>query len=519
MSAETFRAAGFKAIEERKWNEAIESLSKAIAQSKSPAWLLARSQAYMETGKLDEAIADADYAYCTAAERGNDKSRKQMIEAQYRRSVCFFRKKDYANADKCAVWSQRLAKGVAVREGKAVAQEGVNDKGYYFATAAEAMAEAEKKMGQGTDQSSKLSAILGGGSTDKTPYEKDWNKAQIWRTQVLRFLEALPEDDPARKITIELTPKKPDLGTDIQPPKIDKGKAVMTSASARPAPAPVPAPAPDYTTFRTQFYQSDTSITVSFFMKFPTKEDIEKVEVRFPDGGRFVSSPRHLLTRVCFLLTNHSQVCVKGVPRQPPLLFITTHGPINVSKSTWRAASMKLEFTFVKEEPGKWPDFGTQQKFLPPDVSLNADSSLAEWLDMPSTSPDNTTSDQASKETVSDLSQGSAEPAASQPTAASPPAAQSSKAAGKAPAYPTSSKSGPKDWDSIGKEDDEDDAKDVDHFFKQLYKGSTPEQQRAMMKSYLESNGTALSTDWNEVSKGKVETNPPNGMEAKKWGA
>jgi suppressor of G2 allele of SKP1 len=30
-----------------------------------------------------------------------------------------------------------------------------------------------------------------------------------------------------------------------------------------------------------------------------------------------------------------------------------------------------------------------------------------------------------------------------------------------------------------------------------------------MMKSYIESNGTALSTNWSEVGKGKVETSPP----------
>ena len=33
-----------------------------------------------------------------------------------------------------------------------------------------------------------------------------------------------------------------------------------------------------------------------------------------------------------------------------------------------------------------------------------------------------------------------------------------------------------------------------------------------MMKSYQESNGTALSTDWNDVKKGKVETRPPDGQ-------
>lgn len=101
------------------------------------------------------------------------------------------------------------------------------------------------------------------------------------------------------------------------------------------------------------------------------------------------------------------------------------------------------------------------------------------------------------------------------------------------PAYPTSSKSGPKDWDKITKDlrttdtddktnslDDDDDYEggdEANHFFKKLFKNASPDVQRAMMKSYTESNGTSLSTNWEEVSKGPVETVPPDGMEARKW--
>lgn len=54
-------------------------------------------------------------------------------------------------------------------------------------------------------------------------------------------------------------------------------------------------------------------------------------------------------------------------------------------------------------------------------------------------------------------------------------------------------------------------------FFKKLYKGATPEQQRAMMKSFTESSGTSLSTNWDDVKDKRVETVPPDGVEAKKW--
>jgi suppressor of G2 allele of SKP1 len=36
-----------------------------------------------------------------------------------------------------------------------------------------------------------------------------------------------------------------------------------------------------------------------------------------------------------------------------------------------------------------------------------------------------------------------------------------------------------------------------------------------MMKSFSESNGTALSTNWDEVGKKRVEVTPPDGMIAK----
>lgn len=106
------------------------------------------------------------------------------------------------------------------------------------------------------------------------------------------------------------------------------------------------------------------------------------------------------------------------------------------------------------------------------------------------------------------------------------------------PVYPTSSRSGPKDWDKLaneltarpkkkledadGKPKDGDDNLEYDsdyeggdpvnHFFKKLYKDADEDTRRAMMKSYVESNGTALSTNWNEVGKSPVETSPPGDL-------
>lgn len=48
----------------------------------------------------------------------------------------------------------------------------------------------------------------------------------------------------------------------------------------------------------------------------------------------------------------------------------------------------------------------------------------------------------------------------------------------------------------------------VDGFFKKLYANADDDTRRAMVKSYYESQGTALSTNWDEVGKGKVEVRP-----------
>lgn len=93
------------------------------------------------------------------------------------------------------------------------------------------------------------------------------------------------------------------------------------------------------------------------------------------------------------------------------------------------------------------------------------------------------------------------------------------------PSYPTSSRTGPKDWDKLandlhrqakkkegtGSGDDEMEDSDfesgdaVDGFFKKLYAGADDDTKRAMIKSFQESKGTALSTNWADVGSKTVE--------------
>lgn len=83
--------------------------------------------------------------------------------------------------------------------------------------------------------------------------------------------------------------------------------------------------------------------------------------------------------------------------------------------------------------------------------------------------------------------------------------------------YPNSSKK-KIDWSKIDIDDDETDQnQSTDAFFQQLYADADPDTRRAMMKSFIESNGTTLNTNWEEVKKAPVETSLPEGQELKEW--
>ncbi|KAI8375588.1 calcium-activated chloride channel-domain-containing protein [Choanephora cucurbitarum] len=76
-----------------------------------------------------------------------------------------------------------------------------------------------------------------------------------------------------------------------------------------------------------------------------------------------------------------------------------------------------------------------------------------------------------------------------------------------------------KDWNKLVKEVDEDKPEGeqaLNALFQQIYRDADPDTKRAMMKSFTESNGTCLSTNWAEVGSKKTEVKPPEGMIAKK---
>ncbi|CAF4313110.1 unnamed protein product, partial [Adineta steineri] len=105
---------------------------------------------------------------------------------------------------------------------------------------------------------------------------------------------------------------------------------------------------------------------------------------------------------------------------------------------------------------------------------------------------------------------------------AQPPVPMSRPLVEKTPSYPSSSQRA-KNWDKVEAEikkdekENKDDMGDANAIFQRLYKDSDEKTRRAMNKSMYESGGTCLNMNWEEVSKGRVTCEPPDGMEWKKY--
>lgn len=234
---------------------------------------------------------------------------------------------------------------------------------------------------------------------------------------------------------------------------------------------------------RHEWYQNAQSITLTIYAKGVSKDT---ADIEIHDDSIYVSFPH---------------------PSNPSSTFTFTVDPlfalIDSSQSTSNIMSTKIELILKKAQPGqKWH-------------SLEGTAPLKPSKDATTSAP---------------------------PQDPVKTAVLSSTITEKAPSYPTSSRTGPKNWDKLADDlhaqtkakkkqpakpksqsksksspnTSEDEAAEdvdsdydtgdaVDGFFKKLYAGADDDTRRAMMKSYYESQGTALSTNWTEVGKGPVE--------------
>ena len=303
----------------------------------------------------------------------------------------------------------------------------------------------------------------------------------IWEKKIEGKLSALEEKHEAKAVTIKEFPQVDTEGLGKKAKATEKEdqvteKPIKTGGEKKVEGVQTPA-----NKIRHEWYQTHDNVVVTLFAK-GIPRDKATIDIQ----------PRSLA--FSFPLPSGADYDFTLEP-----LFSS----IDSSSSTHKIMSTKAEFVLHKSIPGQ------------------------KWVSLEGTDPISNT--QTPSEDPSDPSP-SIERAALKPKTNTP----------SAPSYPTSSKSGPKNWDKLATdltkpkkvspssstdkpeeldEYDSDEGGDAaNSFFKKLFKNSNPDTQRAMMKSFQESNGTALSTNWEDVSKGKMETTPPDGMVARKWG-
>ncbi|KAF4632536.1 hypothetical protein G7Y89_g5598 [Cudoniella acicularis] len=282
----------------------------------------------------------------------------------------------------------------------------------------------------------------------------------MWVAKVKKdYDDAGGEDAEVNQTTVKEIPDKVE---EVNRGDKGKGKEVekngtATKGKGKEVAAPVVAPTLTQTPkekIREEFYQTSTNVTIEILAKgVPQKE----TQVEIQEGELGVSFP---------LGTGTYDYTITPLFRR-----------VDPSKSSFRITPHKIEIILHKAVPGiKWPTLEGTEKIV-----------------SSATVPED---DEKIKAAV----------------------LEAQKEKEKAPAYPTSSRTGPKNWDKVVEDKaDEDEEAGVDDFFKKLYKGSDDDTRRAMMKSYIESNGTSLSTNWDQVGTQTFQTEPPEGMEAKKW--
>ncbi|GJC93248.1 CS domain-containing protein [Colletotrichum higginsianum] len=283
-----------------------------------------------------------------------------------------------------------------------------------------------------------------------------WNSTCALRLQILGALEKLAEDDEKRKVTVKYDP-----GLSLDAPEDEAEEEEITKEEVKAAAAAAAKKPEVQKDVRVDFFQSNATMSVSVFAKNIPKDEFkveyDAQEVVFPHLPNVSATGNHCSDRP------YSQIRMTHIPGHEPLYTIPLWGQIDPAGSKHTVTANKIEFSLKKLEAGKCRTRCSQGR------CPRRDTRYSLGINNP--------------ETRRRRQQQCAR-------------------------LPDFLQVGPKNWDKLEGIDD-DDEKDINAFFKTLYKGATPEQQRAMMKSFTESNGTALSTDWDDVKARKVDTMPP----------
>ncbi|KAL4915602.1 hypothetical protein BDW62DRAFT_122395 [Aspergillus aurantiobrunneus] len=473
---------GDTAVANSDFVRALQNYTRALVElNRAPAYYIKRSIAYIRLKPADggpnvqDALRDAEIALVLARDRAK---RDLILSAQMRRAVALYQLERYGDAGFLFGLLEEKVLGDQEKKGPG----GINDSG----------------------AADKVKDVMSG-SKASGPAKNLAQELPIWLMKVKAKLGGLEDGDDRGMVSVDefpvgvKLPSEKELKKQLEALKagkiggdedksgagsgyVEDKKETHEASSEDPketttAPAPATAPAQAPEKIRHEWYQSNDSVVVTLYAKGIAKESVdaelknESISVQFP-------------------LPSGAEYAFTLDP-----LFAT----IDESASKITTFATKIELVLRKKTPGQ------------------------KWSSLESSSTDN-------------------KPSTITSTTHSTPAS--------APSYPSSSRHGVKDWDKVastltakkpkkphthshthgkgkaeekteretgesindsdneGSIDSDYGGDPVDGFFKKLYAGADDETRRAMVKSFVESNGTSLSTNWSEVGKGKVNPYP-----------
>jgi suppressor of G2 allele of SKP1 len=484
-----FAAKGAAALSEKDFPAALTFYTKAlIDHPSSPDYFTQRSIAFTRLSPPHHnlALKDAEYAVLLGRKRAK---REKIQAAQQRRVVALHGLGRYADAKAVLETTERWRP----QDSKP--------------------AKMEWDMWMARIQN-KLKNVP---ESERVATEKEYPEIELpSETKMKAWLQSQLKADGSFKFEgdTESNPKDADTTAGVAASSTDgttttatNGGGVAGSAESKSAAPTIP------TKIRHEWYQSPQTVTITLYVKAVPKD---KCDIDIQEDSVHISFP---------------------LPSDPSSTYSFVLDPLSAlidpSQSKGAVMSTKVELTLKKAQPGqKWHSLeGT----APLKSSSASDTTMQDV-------------DHAAKAAVmSSL--------ATKPSAPAPPSTTTAKET--APAYPTSSRTGPKNWDKLADDlvaktkakakgktnpkpqkstspkdqstsndaakaaadessaseaEADEDAYDsdmggdaVDGFFKKLYAGADEDTRRAMMKSFYESNGTALSTNWKDVGARHVD--------------